>query len=295
MSCSLKRSRRVKDSASLESSVHEQAGEALFERPFGDFGVVAFAAADDGGEQADGAFFQVAEDGVFDGGDGLFLDGHLAVRAVEGAEFRIEQADEVPEFGDGGDGGFAAALGNALLDGDGGREALQAVDLGFLQLLGELAGVGGHRIEEAPLALGEEDVEGEGGLAGTREAGDDDELVARDVERDVLEVMVAGAAEGDLRLEIGDAMKRVSGGLPPSPRLWRPGSPRSVQSLRADKGGGGVEFGDVLGRALGDELAAVLAGLGTEVEDPVGGFDDVEVVLDDEQRVAGIDEAAENA
>ena len=35
------------------------------------------------------------------------------------------------------------------------------------QLLGELAGVGGHGVEEAALALGEEDVEGEGGLAGT--------------------------------------------------------------------------------------------------------------------------------
>ena len=48
------------------------------------------------------------------------------------------------------------------------------------------------------------------------------------------------------------------------------------------------------GRALGDELAAVFAGFGAEVEDPVGGFDDVEVVLDDEQGVAGIDELLED-
>ena len=59
-------------------------------------------------------------------------------------------------------------------------------------------------------------------------------------------------------------------------------------------GGGGVEFGDLFGRALGDELAAVFAGFGAEVEDPVGGFDDVEVVLDDEQGVAGIDEFLED-
>ncbi len=58
-------------------------------------------------------------------------------------------------------------LGDALFDGDGGRQAGELVDLGFFQLLGELAGVGGHRVEEAALAFGEEDVEGEGGLAGT--------------------------------------------------------------------------------------------------------------------------------
>ena len=29
-----------------------------------------------------------------------------------------------------------------------------------------------------------------------------------------------------------------------------------------------------------------VAGLGTEVDDPVGAFDDLEVVLDDEQRIA---------
>jgi len=53
-------------------------------------------------------------------------------------------------------------------------------------------------------------------------------------------------------------------------------------------------FGDVFGRALGDELAAVFAGFGAEIEDPVGGFDDFKVVLDDEKGVAGIDEFLEN-
>ena len=45
---------------------------------------------------------------------------------------------------------------------------------------------------------------------------------------------------------------------------------------------------------MGYELAAVLAGFGAEVEDPVGGFNDVEIVLDDEEGVAGIDELAED-
>ena len=44
--------------------------------------------------------------------------------------------------------------------------------------------------------------------------------------------------------------------------------------------------GDLLGRARGDDLAAALAALGAQVDDPVGARDDVEVVLDDDDRVA---------
>ena len=55
-------------------------------------------------------------------------------------------------------------------------------------------------------------------------------------------------------------------------------------------GGGGVELCDVFGAALADELSAVATGFGTEIENPVGGFDHIEVVLDDLQRVTGIDE-----
>src|SRR5690606_17582130 len=116
------------------------------------------------------------------------------VRAVAGAEFGVEETDEVPEFGDGGDGGFHAALGDPLLDGNGGREAAEQIEVGLFQLLGELPGVGGHGVEETALALGEEDVEGEGGFSGTGKAGDDDELVARDIDGDVLEVVLAGTA-----------------------------------------------------------------------------------------------------
>src|SRR6185437_195013 len=45
---------------------------------------------------------------------------------------------------------------------------------------------------------------------------------------------------------------------------------------------------DRLGGALGDDASAALASLGTEVDDPVGRLDDVQVVLDDHQRIACI-------
>src|SRR5690242_15114156 len=46
--------------------------------------------------------------------------------------------------------------------------------------------------------------------------------------------------------------------------------------------------GDLLGRALRDDAAAAVAAFRAEIDDPVRGLDDVEVVLDDEHRVAGV-------
>ena len=48
--------------------------------------------------------------------------------------------------------------------------------------------------------------------------------------------------------------------------------------------------GDLLRGALGDHPAAAGAALGTHVDDPVRGLDDVEVVLDDDDRVALVDQ-----
>ena len=53
--------------------------------------------------------------------------------------------------------------------------------------------------------------------------------------------------------------------------------------------------GDLLGRALGDDQAAAGAALGAHVDDPVGGLDDVEVVLDDDDGVARVDQPAQHA
>ena len=64
------------------------------------------------------------------------------------------------DLGDGGDSGLAGAARDALLDGDGGRNAGEAVDGGPGELLDELARVRRHRLHETALALGEHDVEG---------------------------------------------------------------------------------------------------------------------------------------
>ena len=87
--------------------------------------------------------------------------------------------------------------GRLLLDRDRRRQPLDQVDVRLLHLLEELPRVGGQRLDVAALAFGVDRVEGERRLARARQAGDDDQLVARDVDVDVLEVVDAGAAYRD--------------------------------------------------------------------------------------------------
>ena len=51
---------------------------------------------------------------------------------------------------------------------------------------------------------------------------------------------------------------------------------------------------DFVGRALGDQLATAGTGLGPEVDDPVGRLDHLEVVLDDDHRVAQVGQAVDH-
>src|SRR5205085_5438795 len=62
--------------------------------------------------------------------------------------------------------------------------------------------------------------------------------------------------------------------------------------LAGEGGAGGDEVG---GRALEDDPAAVVTGAGAEVDDPVGVRHDRLVVLDDDDRLAGVDEPVEQA
>jgi hypothetical protein len=110
-----------------------------------------------------------------------------------------EEAQVVVDLGGGADGGARVAAAGALLDGDRGGEALDEVGVGLGELGEELARGGAEALDVAALALGEDGVEGEAALARAGGAGDDDELAAREVEVDALQVVGAGAADADAR------------------------------------------------------------------------------------------------
>ena len=82
-----------------------------------------------------------------------------------------------------------------LLDRDHRREAEDEVDVGLGDLRDEALGVTGERLHVAALPFGVDGVEGEARLARAGQAGDDDQRVARDLERDVLQVVNARALD----------------------------------------------------------------------------------------------------
>ena len=78
-----------------------------------------------------------------------------------------------------------------------GREAGDVVDVRLLHHVEELPGVGRQALDVAALALGVDGVEGEAGLARAGEPGDHHELVARNVDVDRLQVVLARPADLD--------------------------------------------------------------------------------------------------
>ncbi|TWH23479.1 hypothetical protein L618_001200000260 [Rhodococcus rhodochrous J45] len=116
-----------------------------------------------------------------------------ADRAVRGAGTRIEQTQVVVDLGDGADGGPRVAVGGLLVDRHRGRQALDEVDVRLVHLSEELASVGRQRLDVAPLPLGEDGVEREARLARTRQSGENDQTVARQVQVDTTQVVFPGS------------------------------------------------------------------------------------------------------
>ena len=123
-----------------------------------------------------------------------------------------------------------------------------------------------------------ERVDQQGRLAAAGDAGDAGEQAERDLGGDVLEVVAARVddlerAAGVARPALGDRHHQFAGEIFAGDRVGV-----------ADQ---------VLDLALGDDLAAVDAGAGADVEHMVGGADGVLVVLDHDHGVAEVAQAAQ--
>ena len=125
-------------------------------------------------------------------------DGPAALVTVRGAHPGEEHPQVVVDFGGGGHGGAGVPGGGALLDGDGRGQPFDVLHVRLVHEFQELPGVGRQGLHVAPLPLGIEDVEGQGGFTRTAYPGDDDEAVAGQFQVDVLEVVFPGAPDNDL-------------------------------------------------------------------------------------------------
>jgi len=156
-----------------------------------------FAVLDHRGQNLDAATGRQRQDAI---DDLLGALGHHflpADRAVGDADAGVQQAQIVVDLGDRPDRRARVGADALLVDGHGRAEALDLVDIGLFHLPQELASVGAQAFHIAPLALGEDRIEGQGGLAGAGEAGDDHQLVAGNIDVDVLEVVLARTLDQD--------------------------------------------------------------------------------------------------
>ena len=136
--------------------------------------------------------------------DRLAFDRQAGRRRIGNADAREQQAHVVVDLGDRADRRARVARGGLLLDRDGRRQAVDLVDVRLLHHLEELARIGRQALDIAALALGIDRVEGERRFARARQAGHHDQRVARQVEVDVLQIVLARAANGN-SLVVGHA------------------------------------------------------------------------------------------
>jgi len=118
---------------------------------------------------------------------------------VHAADLRVEQSEVVVDLGRGADGGACGAHGILLLEGHRGTDLLDAVDVGPVDPLEEHPRVRRERLDVSPLPLGEQRVERQRRLARAGDAGDDGEAIVRDLDRDVLEVVLPGSLDAESR------------------------------------------------------------------------------------------------
>ena len=171
---------------------------ALVAQTFQELLVLALAVHHHRGQEGEAAAFRQAHNLVDHLGDAQGGDGPAAAIAIGGAHPGEQDPEVVVDFSGGGHGGAGVAGGAALLDGDGGREALDVLHVRLVHEFQELPGVGREGFDVTPLALGVQDVEGQGGLAGAADAGDDDKTVPGQLHVDVLEIVFPGAPDNDL-------------------------------------------------------------------------------------------------
>ena len=178
----------------VERAVHLDALKTLFLKVGKLFAIFAFAATDHRREQIKPCAVGQRHDAIDHLCHGLAFDGQTCGGRVRHADARPEEAHVVIDFRDRAHRRARIARGGFLLDGNGRRQAVDLIDIRLLHHLKELPRVSREAFNIAALAFGIDRVKRQRGLARARQAGDDDQFVARQVDGNVLEVVLTSAA-----------------------------------------------------------------------------------------------------
>ena len=182
----------------MHLAVDPGAGEALARQLPEQVAVLTLATPYHRGEHLEAGALRQGQQPVHDLLRRLARDRLTADRAVRTTRAGVQQAEVVVDLGDGADRRAWIAAGRLLVDRDRRGEPLDEVDVGLVHLAEELAGIGRQGLHVASLALGKDGVEGERGLPRSGQAGEDDEGVAGQVQRDIAQVVLAGATDDEL-------------------------------------------------------------------------------------------------
>ncbi len=178
-------------------AVDPEAPEALADRLLQQLAVLALPVVDDASQEHETASTRQRQDALADLLGGEAFHRAPALVAVLAADAREEHPEVVVDLGDGAHRRAGIVAGRLLLDADGRTQAADVVVLGLLDLPEELSRVGGEGLHVAPLTLGVDGVEGEGGLAGAGRSGEDHQLVLGNPRIDLLQVVLGRSADHD--------------------------------------------------------------------------------------------------
>jgi hypothetical protein len=166
-------------------AIHARAYQALTLQRLGHILVETLARAHHGGAQHHALAAERLDQRVGDlrcaaGLDRLAAGAALLVHMPAGgrAAARPQQSHVVVDLGGGGHGAAWRVAATALLDGDGGGQALDALHIGLAHLVQELSRVRGQAFHVLALAFGEDGVERQAALAAARHTREHHQLVA---------------------------------------------------------------------------------------------------------------------
>ncbi len=129
----------------------------------------------------------------------VLLDQFARGGGVGLADAGVEELQIFVNLGAGAHGGAWVVRVHLLLDGDGRREASDALHVGLVESAHELPCIGTQALHIAALSFSIKRVERQGRLARSRQAGDDHQLVLRNLQTDALQVVDLRVADGDIR------------------------------------------------------------------------------------------------
>ena len=163
----------------VDFAVHAHAYESLLGDALEHLDMLALLGADHGREQLHARALGQGQHLIDHLIHTLLADFAAALGAMGHAHARIKQAQIVVDFRHRAHGGAGIFAGGLLVDGNRGGETVDGIAVRLFHLAQELARIGGEGLHIPALALGIERVKGERRFAAAGQAGEDDELVAR--------------------------------------------------------------------------------------------------------------------